>query len=48
MPKKDHGELIKGPGETWPKDKLEVVAIKPLLLCGLHKGIARFNSVAQW
>lgn len=48
IPKKDNEELIQGPGVTWPKDKLEVAALKPLVLCGLHKGIARFNSVAQW
>jgi len=39
MPKKDIiEELIKGPGKTLPKDKLEVIATKLYVLCEYPKG----------
>lgn len=43
MPEKDNEELIESPGGTLPKDKLEVVAIKPHVPCELLEGLARFN-----
>lgn len=46
IPKKAMKNSLR-PRRDAAKRQIEVVAIKPHVLCGLHKGIARFNSVAQ-
>lgn len=38
MPGKDTEEFIQGPGKTLPKDQVEVVALKPPVLCEYPKG----------